>query len=93
MLIKRNLFTPGGWVFKPEKSSGPPTQRVCYLGLIIDSISMMFEIPEDKFASIIEEATFFLESSKSKPSQPFPVKRLASWVGKLQSLRLAIGQH
>ena len=53
----------------------------------------MFEIPENKFAYTIEEATFFLKSSKSKTSRPFPVKRIASWVGKLQSLRLAIGQH
>ena len=50
---------------------------------------MCFEIPEDKFASVLEEAKFFL--GPSKDNSPFPVKRLASWVGKLQSLRLAIG--
>ena len=50
---------------------------------------MCFEIPEDKFASVLEDAKFFLGTSKD--NSPFPVKRLASWVEKLQSLRLAIG--
>ena len=32
----QEFFLNGGWVFKPSKSSGPPSQRVKYLGLIID---------------------------------------------------------
>ena len=50
---------------------------------------MCFEILEDKFGSVLDEAKFFLDPSKD--DSLFPVKRLASWVGKLQSLRLAIG--
>ena len=46
---------------------------------------MTFEIPVVKFEFIITEASFLLESKF------FPVRQLASWVGKLQSLRLAIG--
>ena len=46
---------------------------------------MTFEIPKPKFEFILVEALYFLET------RVFPVKRLASWVGKLQSLRLAIG--
>ena len=38
------FFARGGWVFKPSKSSGPPSQRVTYLGLVINSIDMIFEI-------------------------------------------------
>ena len=41
-------FFRGGWVFKPEKSSGPPSQSVKYLGIIINSVSLTFEIPKDK---------------------------------------------
>ena len=81
-------FFKGGWVFKPEKSSGPPSQQVKYLGLIINSATMCFEIPPDKFVCLLEEASFFLDT---KTNKLFPVKKLASWVGKLQSLRLAIG--
>ena len=52
-----STFFKGGWIFKPEKSSGRPSRRVKYLGLIINSEHMVFEIPYEKFASIIEEAT------------------------------------
>ena len=72
-------------MFKPEKLSGPPSQSVKYLGIIINSVSMTFEIPKQKLEFILVEALFFLKTKF------FPVKRLASWVGKLQSLRLAIG--
>ena len=46
---------------------------------------MSFEIPEAKFEFLITESEFFLTTKN------FPVRQLASWVGKLQSLRLAIG--
>ena len=46
---------------------------------------MNFEIPEVKFEFIITEAEFYLTTKVS------PVRQLASCVGKLQSLRLAIG--
>ena len=44
----QEFFLRGGWVFKPSKSSGPPSQRVKYLGLIVDSARMQFEIPQEK---------------------------------------------
>ena len=43
-----NFFGEGGWVFKPSTSSGLPSQRVTYLGLITDSVKMEFEIPSEK---------------------------------------------
>ena len=46
---------------------------------------MTFEIPDDKLVFILEEASYLIKTKF------YPVKRLASWVGKLQSLRLAIG--
>ena len=54
-------FLSGGWVFKPEKSSGPPCRKVRYLGLILNSQDMVFEIPDDKFTSILEEAKIFID--------------------------------
>ena len=45
--IIQEFFLRGGWVFKPEKSSGPPSQRVLYLGLIIDSNSVKFKSPSE----------------------------------------------
>ena len=79
------VFAKGGWCFKPEKSSGPPSQSVQYLGLIINTRSMTFEIPPLKLAKILENALSILTLKFC------PVKKLASWVGLLQSCRLAIG--
>jgi hypothetical protein len=33
----QDFFEKGDWVFKPSKSSGLPSQRVTFLGLIFDS--------------------------------------------------------
>ena len=81
----QEFFLKGGWVFKPEKSSGPPSQRVKYLGLIVDSVKMQFEIPGDKLSRLLEEGNTLLTSRRVH------VRNLASWVGLLQSVRLAIG--
>ena len=32
----------GGWVFKPEKSSGPPSQSVKYLGIVINLVNAIW---------------------------------------------------
>ena len=84
-LFIQNFFLKGGWVFKPSKSSGVPSQRVKYLGLIINSVSMKFEIPEDKLSNLIEKAKTLLSKRRVQ------VKQLASWVGLLQSCSLAVG--
>ena len=72
-------------MFKPFKSSGPPSQKVTYLGLVIDSVKMTFGIPEEKLGRILEGAKSLLTHRR------LLVKSFASWVGLLQSCRLAIG--
>ena len=81
----QEFFLRGGWGFKPSKSSGLPSQRVKYLGLIIDSVKMSFSIPEEKLERLFEGAKSLLSLRRVL------VKNLASWVGLLQSCRLAIG--
>ena len=81
----QEFFLLGGWVFKPSKSSGVPSQRVKYLGLIINSLTMKFEIPPDKMTRLTEKAKYLLSLRRVL------VKDVASWVGLLQSCRLAIG--
>jgi hypothetical protein len=81
----QETFLKGGWIFKPSKSSGPPSQKVKFLGLIVDSVKMKFAIPPDKLVKLIEGAKFLLSFRK------LHVRLLASWVGLLQSCRLAIG--
>jgi hypothetical protein len=50
--------------FKPSKSSGPPSQKVKYLGLIIDSNRMTFGIPDYKLLRLLEEARFLIDFCK-----------------------------
>jgi hypothetical protein len=83
--VIQELFVLGGWVFKPSKSSGVPSQRLKYLGLIINSLNMKFEIPEDKLSRLLEKAKYLLSLRRVL------VKDIAYWVGLLQSCRLAIG--
>ena len=79
------LFNKAGWVFKPGKRSGEPSQVCRFLGLDIDSRDMTFNIPSDKLESIISRANEILKRRFNK------VRNLASFVGLLQSVRLATG--
>ena len=81
----QEFFLRGGWVFKPSKSSGVPSQCVKYLSVMINSVSMKFEIPEDKFSKLIEKAKYLISLRRVL------VKDLASWVGLLKSFRLSVG--
>ena len=79
------LFSKAGWVFKPGKRSGEPSQLCRFLGLVIDSRDLTFNIPEDKLESIQSKAGEMLKRKMNK------VRIIASFVGLLQSVRLATG--
>ena len=79
------LFYKAGWVFKPGKRSGEPSQVCRFLGLIIDSRDLTFNIPSEKMESIRSRAEEMLRRRLNK------VKVVASLVGLLQSVRLATG--
>ena len=81
----KELFGKAGWVFKPGKRSGNPSQVCRFLGLNIDSRDLTFNIPEDKLQKIEARATELLKRKFNK------VQSLASFVGLLQSVRLATG--
>ena len=81
----KDLFAKAGWVFKPGKRSGEPSQVCRFLGLDIDSRDLTFNIPEDKLQKIERKATELLKRKSLK------VQALASFVGLLQSVRLATG--
>ena len=82
----KKTFEELGWVFKPSKRSGDPSQRCRFLGLEINSQDLTFNIPEDKLKSITE-ACLDLRKMKGWVS----VRRVARVVGLLQSVRLAVG--
>ena len=81
----KELFSKAGWVFKPGKRSGNPAQVCRFLGLDLDSRDLTFNIPEDKLQKIESKATELLKRKFNK------VQSIASFVGLLQSVRLATG--
>ena len=81
----RDLFEEAGWVFKPSKSSGFPSQYVVFLGLGIDSRDMTFNIPDLKMTRVVHWAEELLHLDRVS------VKSLAGFVGLLQSLSRATG--
>ena len=79
------LFQEWGWIFKPSKRSGEPSQICKFLGLVIDSRDMSFNIPQDKIQDIKSLI------AEIKPRRKVKVKLVARLVGKLQAVRLATG--
>ena len=79
------LFQECGWIFKAEKRSGEPAQVCKFLGLVIDSRDLTFNIPKDKIAKI--QAVISEVQARGKVH----VKAIAKLVGMLQSVRLATG--
>ena len=84
-VLVKEKFAACGWVFKPSKRSGDPSQVVRFLGLLVDSRDMTFSIPEDKIERIIQGCWRLLSGKWTK------VRKVASLVGLLQSVRLATG--
>ena len=83
------MFNSAGWVFKLAKRSGNPSQECRYLGLIINSKDMTFNVPAEKIEAMeVMLGKMKLEASKRRA---VPVRKLARLVGKLQSFRLATG--
>ena len=81
----KKLFSSAGWIFKPGKRSGDPAQVCRFLGLTIDSRDLTFNIPEDKIEKIERKASDLLSRKFNK------VRKIASLVGLLQSVRRATG--
>ena len=79
------LYQECGWIFKPSKRSGAPSQTCKFLGLIIDSRDMSFNIPEGKIQDIKSVIAEIRARRRVK------VKLVARLVVKLQAVRLATG--
>ena len=79
------LFCKCGWIFKPAKRSGEPSQVCKFLGLEVDSRDMTFNIPACK----LEKIKSRLELVKAR--RTCRVRELAREVGTLQSVHLPTG--
>ena len=79
------VFQDCGWIFKPSKRSGDPAQTCKFLGLIIDSRDLTFNIPDCK----IQDIKSLIAEVRAR--KRVKVKLVARLVGKLQAVRLATG--
>ena len=79
------LFSQCGYIFKPSKRSGEPAQECRFLGLLVNSVDMVFKIPEDKIKKML------VMMSQLAARQRLRVKAVARLLGTLQSVRLATG--
>ena len=77
--LLRKLLESLGFVINDAKSQLQPTTRICFLGFIIDSISMKLLLPEDKLQKIISACLNLV--SKINPS----VREVAHVTGLLVS--------
>lgn len=68
-----------GFTINREKSQLIPSQRVKYLGFVIDSVSMKLVLPSDKVARIVSKCREVLSSTKIK------IKTVAELAGSLTS--------
>ena len=77
--LLQKLLESLGFVINDGKSQLQPTTRICFLGFIIDSISMKLLLPEDKLQKIISACLNLV--SKNNPS----VREVAHVTGLLVS--------
>ena len=73
-----------GWVINMEKSSMNPSQRLEFLGFVVDSEHMTLELPVDKVVQIKEDCRNLLRTGKTT------VRMLAKLIGRLTASVLAV---
>ena len=75
----QNLFDELGLQSALEKDCSPSTQMIC-LGILIDTVRMVFEVPQDRLLELHEE------SSKWSTFADFSKSQLQALLGKLSFL-------
>jgi hypothetical protein len=79
-----DLLTSVGFLLHKDKSVRDPTQRILFLGFIIDSTTMRLEVPHDKFLAIQDLVRTALEVIDEQTTTS--LRFLARVVGKLISV-------
>uniref|UniRef100_A0A7M5V2U2 Reverse transcriptase domain-containing protein n=1 Tax=Clytia hemisphaerica TaxID=252671 RepID=A0A7M5V2U2_9CNID len=71
-----------GFLINVKKSVFEPTQKIEFLGMIIDSIKMTLSLPEEKVVAIKKQCSEMLEKEK------VPLRELSKLVGRLSASML-----
>jgi hypothetical protein len=85
-----DLLTYVGFLLHKDKSVREPTQRILFLGFIIDSTTMRLEVPHDKFLAIQALVQTALEVVDKQMATS--LRFLARVVGKLISVCFPISE-
>ena len=83
------VFSLAGWTFEPDKSMKEPCQTVEYLGIIIDFQNMTYSLCPEKRKFIKDLVAQVAHENQVNGS--VPARKLAECLGKLASVRKAIG--
>ena len=83
--LVRTTLAKAGFVVHPTKSVWEPSQRLPWLGFVIDLELGQIEVPREKLAAL----QHMLDQARRVAQ--IPARRLASIVGKIISMGLAIG--
>ena len=73
-----------GFIIHPEKSMTQPTQRVEFLGMVVDSTSMELQVSSSKIKKIRAEAKSILQSSNMS------AREITRLIGKMTAVTQAI---
>ena len=83
--IVRSTLDRAGFLWHPAKSHWTPVERLTWLGFVIDLSAGQLEVPKEKILALKQQIHKALELTK------IPARLLASIVGKIISMGLAIG--
>lgn len=83
----RETLERAGWTVNEKKSSGDPKQSLNFLGLISDSVSMKYFVPDEKINDICDSIKTLINSKRKKVH----IKKLARILGKIQFCQKAMG--
>ena len=84
-LLVRNTLECAGFIVHPAKVNWEPTQRLVWLGFVIDLCLGQIEVPPEMIASSQDALT------QTRPARYSQARRLASIIGQIISMGLAIG--
>ena len=89
LAVVKNTIQRSGFVPNESKCVWQPSARILYLGLLIDSPTSCFLVPQAKIDILFSSINAILSFSNSR--LPAPVRSVASFAGQIMSMSLALG--
>ena len=88
--LVKQVLKAHGFCLNDKKSVAVPSQRLEFLGALVDTQNMCLQVPQKKLKAFLREARRFL--SKAQRKEKLTIRQLAGLVGKLQSMSMAMEQ-